>query len=161
MNDASIGIVLDPKDKNKILWVKRRDLPIWVLPGGGIDPGETPEAAAIREVEEESGLQVVIARKTALLLPVNRFTAITHIFICHAKKGKPSPQLESVEVGYFPIQSPPYPHFPLHDDWAKEALAHQGEAIKRPLHEFSWIRVGYFFLKHPFIFLRYMLMRTL
>ncbi len=30
----------------------------WVTPGGGIDPGETPLAAAVREVAEETGLVV-------------------------------------------------------------------------------------------------------
>jgi ADP-ribose pyrophosphatase YjhB (NUDIX family) len=32
----------------------------WTLPGGGLGFGETPEAGALREVEEESGLTVVL-----------------------------------------------------------------------------------------------------
>jgi 8-oxo-dGTP diphosphatase len=161
MNDASIGIVINPDDKEQILWVKRRDLPIWVLPGGGIDSGETPEAAALREVKEESGLEVSIVRKAAQYSPVNRLTAMTHIYICRVEKGTPSVQSESVEVGYFPAASPPYPHFPLHDEWAREALANQGATIFRPLHEFSWRRVGCFFLKHPIILTRYVLLRMM
>ncbi len=34
----------------------------WVLPGGGIEPGETPAEAAVREVAEETGLAIVIRR---------------------------------------------------------------------------------------------------
>jgi 8-oxo-dGTP pyrophosphatase MutT (NUDIX family) len=37
----------------------------FVFPGGGIDPGETPEQAAIREAHEETGLEVVLERLAA------------------------------------------------------------------------------------------------
>lgn len=37
----------------------------FVFPGGGIDPGETPEQAAIREAREETGLEIVLDRLVA------------------------------------------------------------------------------------------------
>ncbi|MBR9763761.1 MAG: RNA pyrophosphohydrolase [Rhodobacteraceae bacterium] len=33
------------------------DVPAWQMPQGGIDPGETPEVAALRELWEETGVQ--------------------------------------------------------------------------------------------------------
>jgi 8-oxo-dGTP diphosphatase len=39
---------------------------LWVLPGGGIEFGEAPEAAAVREVEEETGLHARITGAPAI-----------------------------------------------------------------------------------------------
>jgi 8-oxo-dGTP diphosphatase len=36
--------------------------PEWTLPGGGLDHGEDPRAAAVREVEEETGYTVALDR---------------------------------------------------------------------------------------------------
>ena len=33
---------------------------VWVLPKGHIEPGETPEAAAVREVQEEAGVRAAV-----------------------------------------------------------------------------------------------------
>jgi 8-oxo-dGTP pyrophosphatase MutT (NUDIX family) len=51
------AIVVDAA--NKVLLVKHTYHPGWYLPGGGIKRRETPEAAIIREVHEEAGIQVV------------------------------------------------------------------------------------------------------
>lgn len=51
------------KDKNKILMIFRRGK--WDLPKGKLDKGETLEACAVREVQEETGLQ-----KVQLLYPL-------------------------------------------------------------------------------------------
>lgn len=39
---------------------------VWTLPGGGIDPGESPSEALLREVHEETGQCIVIDRLLAL-----------------------------------------------------------------------------------------------
>ncbi len=49
------GIVVGRR--GTVLHLHRR-LGIWMQPGGHIDPGETPEAAALREATEELGLDV-------------------------------------------------------------------------------------------------------
>ncbi len=41
-------------------WV--RPTPVWMLPGGGLDFGEAPEAAVVRELEEEAGLRGEVVR---------------------------------------------------------------------------------------------------
>ncbi len=50
--EAAGGLVADPSDH--WLFIYRRDR--WDLPKGMVDPGETPEEAALREVKEECGI---------------------------------------------------------------------------------------------------------
>jgi 8-oxo-dGTP diphosphatase len=50
---------------DSVLLVRRRaddGAPPWTLPGGKLEPGESPEAAAVREALEETGLTVEAAR---------------------------------------------------------------------------------------------------
>lgn len=41
---------------------REKDCAKWTVPGGGIEFGEHPDAAVVREVYEETGLEVVVRR---------------------------------------------------------------------------------------------------
>lgn len=47
-------------EAGRALLTRRTDFHVWCLPGGYIDPGETPAQAAIRETHEEIGVEVAL-----------------------------------------------------------------------------------------------------
>ena len=48
--------------REKILLTRREDNGRWCLPGGGMDPGESAAEACVREVLEETGLEVKVTK---------------------------------------------------------------------------------------------------
>lgn len=59
LNATAVVIV---NQKNEILLQKRSDNQLWGLPGGLIEMNETLETAAIREVKEETNLDIEISK---------------------------------------------------------------------------------------------------
>lgn len=60
MRVAAYAVILD--DEGRVLlarWTEGRRVS-WTMPGGGLEPGEDPEAAVRREVREETGYKVVV-----------------------------------------------------------------------------------------------------
>lgn len=149
--------ILFSEDKKEVLLVQRRDLPVWVLPGGGLDPGETPEEGVIREVEEETGLQVKIVREIAQYLPVNRLTQKTYFFECVSIGGKMQANSESKAVTFFSLTKLPSKLAPPFKKWIDDACLQKQEVLIKPTEGVTYLILIKLLLLHPFLVVRYFL----
>jgi len=101
---SSLAVVL--RD-GEMLLIKRAVKPHkghWCPPGGVIDEGESPEEAAVREVKEETGLDVSVRAKLGEVLgPVTgRYLGVYH---CAVEGGALEPsQAEVSDVRWFPYE---------------------------------------------------------
>ena len=93
----------DQKDAN-------RERLLWSLPKGHIEEGETPEAAAIREVAEETGITSEISRELGVIdfwfmASGKRIHKTVHHYLFKEVGGSLAPQVTEVdEVRWFPLE---------------------------------------------------------
>jgi ADP-ribose pyrophosphatase YjhB (NUDIX family) len=95
--------------QGQILLTKRDDFEIWCLPSGGVEDGETVAQAAIRETQEETGLEI---RLKALVGVYSRTGAVpdTHAVLFRAEPIGGTLRIqpgETIDVRYFPFDELP------------------------------------------------------
>lgn len=82
-------IILDENDKMLMVRHHHDDKDIWMVPGGGIEAGESSAEAAAREVKEETGLDVEIGRLIWHVEEVSeRGQRFVNFFIARVSGGK-------------------------------------------------------------------------
>jgi 8-oxo-dGTP diphosphatase len=102
-------------DEGRILLMRRGDDGTWGLPAGMIEPGEQPADAVVREVFEETGVDVAIERLGGVDMHESVYPNGDHCqylvawFRCRPVGGEARPDgEESLEVGWFaPDALPP------------------------------------------------------
>jgi ADP-ribose pyrophosphatase YjhB (NUDIX family) len=99
--------------REKILLTRRTDNGRWCLPGGGMDAGERLEETCIREVWEETGLNVRVGKLLGvystphriLVYPDgNRVQIVSMSFEAHVIGGELKLSDETSEFGYFTVE---------------------------------------------------------
>lgn len=109
-------------DRGRILFQRRADFDWWGLPGGVLEPGETPVACLQREVLEEAGLRVEVVRLTGVYSSPrynvvypngDRVQQVTFCYDCRIAEGSPQPDGgEILELGFFSdVELPPHPRW--------------------------------------------------
>ena len=109
------GLVVDSTGKLGLL-IGRRDLKdatgkriLWSLPKGHIEEGETPEEAALREVQEETGIVSVIEKSLGVIdfwfmAGGKRIHKTVHHYLFRENGGLLAAQESEVdEVAWFPL----------------------------------------------------------
>ncbi len=109
------GLVIDTTGKLGLL-IGRRDQKdtsgkriLWSLPKGHIEEGETPEQAALREVQEETGIESAIEKSLGVIdfwfmAGGKRIHKTVHHYLFRESGGLLAAQESEVdEVGWFPL----------------------------------------------------------
>lgn len=145
-------------DRAEILLIKRRDVPVWVLPGGGIEKSESPEDAILREIFEETGFTVKIKRYVGTYLPINRLAYPTSLYECIIVSGEATLSSETKNIRFFPLDNLPSHIPPPFREWIEDA--HKiTPPVNKYLKSVNYRALLFHFLCHPLLVIRFLLAR--
>lgn len=126
------AVVLD--DSGDVLLLKRADRRQWALPTGGMEPCETFPEAVMREVREETGVEIEVDRLSGVYsAPEQQVFAypsgeavhfITSCFRCHPVGGElGADEDEALEVAFFDTAELPSDILPMQPQWIADVLS--------------------------------------
>lgn len=99
------AVIFDQNQNILLVKVTYQKIHPWGLPGGGLEYGEHPEEAVVREVREETGLIVDVEK--LLLVDSWRPDRIGLFYLCKITDGTFCPSDEVSEFGYFSVDDLP------------------------------------------------------
>jgi ADP-ribose pyrophosphatase YjhB (NUDIX family) len=114
-------------DKGELLLIQRADSGIWLYPTGWCDVGYSAAEVVVKEVEEETGIEVEPVRLIAVLdglrLGFTRVPLYSLLFYCRAVGGELAPHpLETRDVGWFTRDTMPSPMVGV-ERWGEHVFA--------------------------------------
>ena len=104
---VTLGVRALVLDGRNVLLVRHTYRPGWFLPGGGVDRGESAEAAIVRELREEAG---ILCAERPVLHGFYRNKTHDHVALYVLRRfesATASQDFEIAESGFFPIDALP------------------------------------------------------
>ncbi|OLT49205.1 hypothetical protein BJF85_10100 [Saccharomonospora sp. CUA-673] len=88
---VGVGVVVRDEDGRVLLGLRAKagEPVVWCLPGGAVDPGESFEQAAVRELAEETGLTADTADVVGLVLAPGPDVTATAVAVAGPARGEP------------------------------------------------------------------------
>ena len=89
----------------EVLLIHRPQYDDWTIPKGKVEPGETDEGCAVREVEEETGLRCVLGRELPSVRWRDRFDRpkVARYWVLEVVGGSAQAQHEVDELAWLPL----------------------------------------------------------
>jgi ADP-ribose pyrophosphatase YjhB (NUDIX family) len=105
--------------------MQRSDNRCWGLPGGYVEAGESVSEAAVREVQEETGVEIALGRIVGVysdpsvqVIAYPGGDRVQAVNLCFEARplavGEPTTPEETLATGYFAAQALPEPLVPIH-----------------------------------------------
>ncbi|MBZ9750499.1 NUDIX domain-containing protein [Deinococcus sp. HMF7604] len=144
LRQCAAALLVNPSG-HLLLIQQQYGLRLWGAPGGVVDEGETPQAAAVRETQEEVGLTVEVTGLVGryLLQGGGWPDVLAHVFLARVVAGTPRPDpAEVAALGWYPPDQLPGPLLPdleaALQDWQAGQLGAERTVQRRltlpPLH---------------------------
>lgn len=124
--------VIFDKERRKVLLTRRTDNGLWCLPGGAMDPGESAAEACIREVWEETGLQVEVKRLIGVYSDPDQLVVYPDGHKAHIVALSFEAQVVGGELGLSP-ETTEAGYFELHEIDSMEIIGQHGQRIEDAL----------------------------
>lgn len=107
MGKVTAHVAIFRNNQSEVLLSKRRDMPLWVLPGGHQEKNEEIEDTAIREVAEETGLNIKLDKLVSKYTSPNNQT-IKYLYKGEVTSGTIRLSKETSDIKWFPINKLPF-----------------------------------------------------
>ncbi len=121
-------------EKKRVLLCHRTDMDMWNAPGGRLNDCESPWEAVVREVKEETGLEVQVQTLHGIYAKNYTNDLVFH-FICTVTGGRLTLNAEADKLEYFDVQKLPPNTLKHHIERIKDALKTHDKTLLKFLSE--------------------------